>query len=142
MAFLVGYGIAGGAVVLGIYYWLYKRTQKKSSMVKPSAFVVRAPLIFGWINAVLGVVFLVYYLIAPAAFSEDTSLFSSFGLVLMTIFSSYFYFLAMPISIGSIGIAVVKKKQAVISAKRFWLLLGLNVVGTLAIAVLSYLLFA
>lgn len=141
MAFLVTYCIVGGTIAFGLYYFLYRRTEKKPGMVQQSSFVVKAPLVFGWINALLGAAFLLYYTIAPAAFSPDTTFSSLLALVMMTIFSSYFYYLAMPVSIGSLGISILEYKKDQIAVKRFWLVLLLNSIGTLTIAFLSYQLF-
>jgi len=82
-----------------------------------------------------------YYLAAPEAFSPDTEIVSQLGFVLMTIFGTYFYYLAMPISFGSIGISTLEKRKGKIAVQRFWLVLFLNSIGTLTIAYLSLRLF-
>jgi len=141
MAFLITYCVVGGGITFGLYFLLHRRIEKKVEGISQTAFVLRAPLVFGWVNALLGAAFLVYYLAAPEAFSPDTEIVSQLGFVLMTIFGTYFYYLAMPISFGSIGISTLEKRKGKIAVQRFWLVLFLNSIGALTISYLSLRLF-
>ena len=81
------------------------------------------------------------YILNPASFSSEQTISSPIAYVLLTIFSTYFYVVALPLSIGCTGISVVLYKNQYISSKRCAVSTITNSIGAVLLAVLIYKVF-
>jgi len=117
---LLAFCILGGAVVFGLYYFLYRRTLKKQGSITSTSFVVKAPLIIGYSHALLAIFILVYVL------NQGYFPFMLGGYLFIILF--YYILLAIPTSIGSIAITIVNYKKQLISRKRFGLVVLMNII--------------
>lgn len=116
MAFIAVYCVLGGGTAFGLLYLIYRNKVKKGTIEKDK-FLHNAPLIIGIINFVLAASFLLAYILNPTSFSSEQTIVSPVLYVLFTIFSTYFYVVAMPLSIGSAGISTLLYKKSFISKK-------------------------
>lgn len=140
MIFIIGYCILGGVIAFGLLYWMYQRKVKRNSLTNKS-FLCVAPPIIGAINCILAGTFMVLYILNPASFSSEQNIISPVAYVLFTIFSIYFYILALPLSIGCTGISVVLYKKQHISIKKHVLITVTNCIGAILLAILTYQVF-
>lgn len=140
MLFLIGYCILGGSIVFGLLYLMYQRKTKKSNL-KSKSFLCAAPPIIGAINCVLAGIFMSLYIFNPASFFSEQIIASPVAYVLFTIFSTYFYILALPLSIGCAGISVVLYKKQYISGKKYVFSIVTNCIDAILLALLTYQVF-
>jgi hypothetical protein len=122
MLFIIGYGIIGGGIAFGLLYLMYRQKTKNNNL-KSKSFLCVVPPIIGVINCVLDGIFILLYILNPASFSSEQSIVSPIAYVLFTIFSIYFYMLALPLSIGCAGISVVLLNSRILAAENVYLAL-------------------
>lgn len=137
MLFIICYCIFGGAAAFGLLYLIYRRKVKKDNLTKKSFLYVMPPII-GIINFILAGIFMLLYVLNPASFSPEQTITSPVAYVLFTIFSTYFYVLALPLSIGCVGISVMLYKKQYNGGKKFVISTITNSVGAVLLAILTY----
>ncbi|HKL41249.1 MAG TPA: hypothetical protein VJ962_01515 [Clostridia bacterium] len=133
MLLIIGYYLISGAVFYFAFRYIFRQTDK----VNPK----KIPLVFGYINVILGIIFLVMYFMNPSAFSPDITINNQVLYILMAIFSTYFYSLAPGISTGNLMIIYKQKKQALIKNNHFYLALISNLTAVFCFGLLTYQLF-
>lgn len=135
--FLTGYIVIGGAATFGLLYWVYRRKINKGTLSTKSTYA-RIPPIVGLVNFILPSSFMTLYVLAPALFSPDQTISSPIMYVLFTLFSVYFYVLAMPLSMGCIGLATILYQKQYLSKSKFIFSTSSNGIGTVLLAALIY----
>lgn len=110
--------VVGGGIVFGIYYLLYTLTVKKKYDIKSRAFLVKVPLIIGFINlvALLGCTpILIILAFGPVRLLiPDNSIFLFLVKEVLIIILACYLILAVPLSIGSIAVSFVFYKRKLI----------------------------
>lgn len=137
MLYLIVFAIVTGAIASFIFFTIYKKHIKKYETIKEKSFLVNAPKIFGTINCIISLVFGIWYSMNPSAFSENQTIDSTVVYILMTIFFIYFHILALPLSIGSVTLTLLLKKN--ISKIRFLYYILTNIIASILLFVLTYL---
>jgi hypothetical protein len=140
MLYLIVFTILAGLIASLVFFLIYKRHVKKYGAVKEKSFTLNAPEIFGSINIILAVVFLVWYIVNPDAFSADTTIENKILYILFSIFAAYFYIFAMPLSIASVFSSIaLLKKNGYISGTKFVYCVLTNIIATSILFIISYL---
>ena len=137
MLFLISFTIISGAVASFLFILIFKRHIKKNGNVKRKSFIINAPKIFGTINFILMVVFGIWYVSNPSAFSQNEPVDNKIIFILLSVFFTYFYVLALPLSIGSTVLTLFLKKS--ISRIRFLYYIFTNVIASIVLFILIYL---
>jgi hypothetical protein len=101
MLYLILFTFISWAVVSFLFVFIFKRHVKKNGNVKEKSFIVNVPKVFGTINIMLAIVFGIWYVSNPSAFSQNEPIDNKIVFILLSIFFTYFHVLALPISIGS-----------------------------------------
>jgi hypothetical protein len=142
MLFLVLFAVIGGSLASLIFFLIYKRHIKKNGTVKEKSFTLNAPKIFGTVNIILAIVFLVWYIIKPEAFSENATIENKIFYISFSIFAMYFYIFAMPLSIASAFSSIMLlKKNSYIGGIKFAYYVSTNIIAAIILFIISYLVF-
>lgn len=138
MLYLTSFAVITGTIASFAFFLVYKRSVKKmGNRLMKKSFIMKTPKIFGSINIFLAVFFGIWFIVNPSAFSQDTSIDNKVVFILLSIFYTYFYILALPLSIGSTTLTILLKK--IVSKTRFLYCLLTNVVASILLFFLSYL---
>lgn len=140
MIYIIGYCIIFSLLFYGLLYLVYRRKEKKGTYTDKCIFH-KLPSIFGVINLLLGAAFLSLYLISPAGFSSENTIASPIVYTLFSIFCSYFYLVASPLSVGFAGISILLYKKQLTSSKKYLIDIITNIIGALLIGILTCRLF-
>lgn len=88
----------------GLSYWLftfqYKRRVKMDRLDR--GLYLKTPIMMGGINLVMAMIFSFWYISSPEVFASEQEIVWNIGTVFFTLFTIYFYILAIPVSIGEI----------------------------------------
>ena len=137
MLYLIPFTLISGALVSLLFIFIFKRHIKKNGNVKEKSFTINTPKIFGTINIILAVIFGIWYISNPSSFSQNESVDSKIAFILLSIFFTYFYVLALPLSIGSITLTLFLKKS--ISKVRFLYYILTNSIASIILFTIIYL---
>jgi hypothetical protein len=135
MLYLSLFAVILGALFSGLFLFILKRHKKKNEDVKKRSFIINAPVIFGTINIIIILVIGIWYILNPGIFSKNVQIKNQFLLILSHIFYTYFYILAMPLSIGSVVLSLFLKEN--IAKKRYFYGIIANSVSIIAFFTLS-----
>jgi len=133
MLLIIGYYLISGVVFYFIFRYISQQTDKVNAK--------KVPLVIGFINVALGIIFLGMYFMNPSAFSSDVRINNQVVHILMAIFSTYFYLIAPGISTGNLAIIYKQKRQALIKNNHFYLALFSNLTAVFCFGFLTYQLF-
>jgi hypothetical protein len=136
MLYLILFTLISGVIASFLFFLIFKRHIRKNGNVKEKSFIVNAPKIFGTINIILAVVFGIWYVSNPSAFSQNEPVNNKIVFILLSIFFTYFYVLALPLSIGSSVLTLFLKKS--ISKIRFLYYILTNIIASIILFILNY----
>lgn len=132
MLYMILFTIIGGGVASILARLLYKKFRGGNK-------IHYVPYIFGVINLLLSSLFMIWFIVNPDAFSSDAVIESQVVYVLFTIFATYFYICALPISIGCITLSYYMIRNKEISESKFYLSVCLNGFSIILLFVITYL---
>ncbi len=118
MLYIISFCILGGAAAFGLLFLMYRRKIKKNTLNSKSVFI-KAPPVIGVINLTLAAAFMALFLLNPESFSPDQTIASPVAYILFTIFCTFFYIMATPLSIGYAVMSGILYKNRFISKTRF-----------------------
>lgn len=125
--------------MFGLLNFIYNRKIKKGSI--NNSVLLKIPPIAGVFNFVIAGAFLLLFILKPTAFSSEQTIQSPLMNVFFTIFSTYFYILALPLSLGYVGISILLKQKQYLVKGNYWVSVFSNGIGAIMIAVLTYQVF-
>jgi len=137
MLYLILFTLIAGAAVSFLFRFIFKRHIKKNGNVKKKSFTINAPAIFGTVNIILAIVFGVWYVSNPSAFSQSEPIDNKIVFILLSIFFTYFHVLALPLSVGSTVLTLFLKKS--INKIRFIYYILTNAIASIILFTLNYL---
>jgi len=118
---------------------IYKK--KKRKQILENTLFSKTPLMFGIVNALMAIGFLLLYFNNLSAFETQEEIVWNFGTILFTLFTIYFYILALPISIGELMIIHKLKKDNLVNEGYYYTSTILNIVAVITLFVLTLLIF-
>lgn len=124
--------ILGGAVVFGIYHFLYKQILKHKGSITNTLLIIKAPLFIGSSNVLLGIALFTLFYILSLGHSPSKLL-----TIFFTILIIYILFV-IPIFIGSIAISFVNYKKQLITIKNLILTVLMNIICIVAFIMFFY----
>ena len=137
MLYLILFTLIAGAIASFLLLFIFKRHIKKNGNVKEKSFTINAPAIFGTINIILAIIFGIWYVSNPSAFSQNEPVDNKVLFILLSIFFTYFHILSLPLSIGSTILTLFLKKN--INKIRFLYYILTNVIAAIILFILNYL---
>ena len=140
MLYIISFCIFGGAAAFGLLFLMYRRKIRNNTLNSKSIFI-KAPSVIGVINLTLAAAFMLLYVLNPESFSPDQTIASPVAYILFTIFCTYFYIMALPLSIGYAAMTVILSVKQIISRTRFLVSISTNSLGAALLAILIYQVF-
>ena len=137
MLYLISFTVVAGTIASLVFFFAYKRHIKKNGTLKEKSFTKNVPKIFGSINIVLVLLIGIWFIVSPSGFSQSEAVDNKMLLILSHIFYTYFHILALPLNIGSVTLTVLMKKH--INNTRFMYYMLTNVIASICLFILTYL---
>jgi hypothetical protein len=141
---MIQFTIIAGIIVSYVFYFIYKRHIHKNGIIKEESFMISAPKIFGSINIILLLIFVLWRIVTISAFTEieiiDTKviIFSIIYWVLTYLYSFY-PILALPLSIGFVVLSLLIRKN--LNKLRFIYCFISNLIASIMLFIIIYLVF-
>jgi|GEM_PF-1359782 len=132
MTIMILFLVGSGLISCGIFYAIYLKKKKNDKLERDN--FKKLPLIIGIVNLILATFILLLFINNPQSFQTQQDIVWNIGTVLFTIFTVYFYILALPLSIGEILVTVLLKKDKIVSSRYFYASIIMN---SLSVALLS-----
>ena len=130
----------GGGIAFGLLYWIYRMKVKRNTLTEKSLYNTLPPVV-GVINLLLAAAFTLLFILNPEAFSPEQTISSPVAYALFTVFCTYFYIAALPLSIGYVAMTAILFAKQFLSNRKFIVSTASNSVGALMLAVLIYQVF-
>jgi hypothetical protein len=129
------FAIVTGAVLSLIFIFLDKKTVRKEKTTNNKSFLIYVPVIFGTVNVILSVIFLISLIFFPDVFSKNITFENKNINFLYNIFSMYFYVLASPVSVCMVTLTIILKKNRNISGMKFLYCIITNITGAIVLMI-------
>jgi hypothetical protein len=139
---MIQFTVIAGIIASYVFYFIYKRHINKNGIIKEGSLIINAPKIFGSINIILSLIFVIWRIVTISAFTKieiiDTKviIFSIISLVLRYLYLFY-PILALPLSIGFVILSLLIRKN--LNKLRFMYCFISNVIASIMLFIIMYL---